>query len=414
MSVELRPLSVRCNIACQYCYQHPQRDAGNQPGRYDLDAMKAAVLEIGGPFTLFGGEPLLVAEADLEELWAWGLEQFGENGVQTNGSLINDNHIRMFKQYRVSVGVSIDGPGPLNDARWVETVEKTRQATARTEAAIRRLCEEGVPPSLIVTLHRANATADKLPVMHAWLRSLSSLGVDSVRLHILEVESPLIREKYALSDEENIHAFLSFAELQEELRTLSFDVFQDIDCLLRGNDTAATCVWRACDPYTTRAVEGVEGMGQRSNCGRTNKDGIDFVKSDRYGFERYMALYHTPQEHGGCQGCRFFSMCKGECPGTSMEADWRNRSEHCAIWKALFRHQEDRLLDAGVIPVSAHPRRRALEEAMVEAWARGSNPCIEDLLYDGVAGDESRPRGPHPGGGETRSSHGDFTDHGDA
>jgi hypothetical protein len=26
---ELRPLGVACNIQCQYCYQNPQRDAGN-------------------------------------------------------------------------------------------------------------------------------------------------------------------------------------------------------------------------------------------------------------------------------------------------------------------------------------------------------------------------------------------------
>ncbi len=29
-------------------------------------------------------------------------------------------------------------------------------------------------------------------------------------------------------------------------------------------------------------------------------------------------------------------MCKGQCPGTAIDRDWRNRSEHCAVWKALF------------------------------------------------------------------------------
>ena len=67
--------------------------------------------------------------------------------------------------------------------------------------------------------------------------------------------------------------------------------------MLLGQDQSTTCVWNACDPYTTRAVQGIEGHGQRSNCGRTNKDGIDFVKADREGFERYLALYPRP-------GCR--------------------------------------------------------------------------------------------------------------
>src|SRR4051812_46410668 len=104
MGVELRPLGVNCNIGCQYCYQNPIRDAGNLIKLYDVEAMKASIIEEGGPFFMFGGEPLLMAEDDLEEMWAWGLERFGSNGIQTNGVLINDNHIRMFKAYKVHVG----------------------------------------------------------------------------------------------------------------------------------------------------------------------------------------------------------------------------------------------------------------------------------------------------------------------
>ena len=107
----------------------------------------------------------------------WGFERFGHNGVQTNGSLISDAHLELFKRYRVQVGISIDGPGALNDTRWAGTLARTREATARTEAAIERLCREGMPPSLIVTLHRGNATGAMLPVLHDWFRHLERLGV---------------------------------------------------------------------------------------------------------------------------------------------------------------------------------------------------------------------------------------------
>ncbi len=130
MGVELRPLGVNCNIGCQYCYQNPLRDAGNVTKSYDMEAMKAAIVKAGGPFIVFGGEPLLMPQEDLEALWSWGLERFGENSIQTNGTLINDNHIRMFKSYRVHVGISVDGPGELNDVRWVGSLEKTRSMTA--------------------------------------------------------------------------------------------------------------------------------------------------------------------------------------------------------------------------------------------------------------------------------------------
>jgi hypothetical protein len=155
----------------------PQRDAGNLAHRYDLAGMRAAVEREGGGFTLFGGDALSVPKRELEALWSWGLEKYGNNGVQTNGTLIDHDHVRLFKQYKMHVGTSIDGPGGLNGVGWNGTLEGTRAATAQTETAIERLRRAGTPPSLITTPHRANATADKLPTMHAWLRGLAGLGV---------------------------------------------------------------------------------------------------------------------------------------------------------------------------------------------------------------------------------------------
>jgi uncharacterized protein len=380
MGVELRPLGVHCNIQCQYCYQTPQRDAGNQNRSYDMQRMKDAIKAEGGPFTLFGGEPLLVPEKDLEELWSWGLTQFGRNGIQTNGTLINDEHIRMFKQYKVHVGISLDGPGELNDVRWHGSLEKTRQSTARTERAIERLCLEGIAPSLIITLHRNNATRDKLPILYDWIRYLEGIGVRWIRLHLLESESQVIRSKYALAISENIEALLGFAALQKKLRRVQFDLFADMRDMLLGRDESATCIWIGCDPYTTRAVRGVEGNGQRSNCGRTNKAGIDFVKADAPGFERYLALYATPQEVGGCKGCRFFLMCKGQCPGTAIDGDWRNRTEHCEVWKTLYAFLEEELKVEGKEPLSLSPKLKEVEQTFLDAWSRGQNTSMSQVL----------------------------------
>jgi uncharacterized protein len=341
--------------------------------------MQAAVREEGGPFTLFGGEPLLVPLADLERLWAWGLAEFGRNGIQTNGALITEDHIRLFKRYKVNVGISIDGPGELNDARWQGTLARTRAATAATEHAIARLCEEGCPPGLIVTLHRGNASPGLLSRQHDWMRDLDRRGVRAVRLHLLEVEAPALRRKYALSAEENICALLSFRALEREFGRLRFDLFDEMRDLLLGRDSRTSCVWNACDPYTTASVRGVEGFGQRSNCGRTNKDGIDFVKADVPGFERYIALHATPHELGGCADCRFFLMCKGQCPGTAIDGDWRNRSEHCEVFLALFELIEQELIEEGYAPLSLDPLRRAIEQLMLSAWSEGANISMSDL-----------------------------------
>ena len=126
------------------------------------------------------------------------------------------------RKYNVHVGISIDGPGALNDVRWAGTENLTRAATAKTEAAIEQLCAAGLPPGLIVTLHRGNATADKLETLLDWLRRLALTGIRSVRLHLLEIDDANIRKRYRLTDAENTAALLLLASRASELRPLRF------------------------------------------------------------------------------------------------------------------------------------------------------------------------------------------------
>lgn len=380
MGVEVMPFGIKCNIQCQYCYQNPMRDAGNLSRSYDLQKLKDSIEAEGRRFGLFGGEPLLMPVLDLEDLWAWGFRRFGRNHMQTNGTLISDDHIRLFKRYRVSVGISLDGPGELNDARWAGSLERTRRATAKLEAVIERLLGEGVAVSVIVTLTRCNAAADKVADLYTWMRHLDAIGVRRVRLHVLESENALIRSRYGLTTDENIAALLGFLRLEPQLNQLGFNLFDDMRNMLLGRDEHAGCTWMGCDPYTTAAVTGIGGSGERRNCGRTNKDGIDYVKADVAGFERYLALYLTPQDAGGCRDCRFFLFCKGQCPGTSLEGDWRNRSEHCEVWKALYETLETELQEAGQQPLSRSSHRNEIEQTFLSAWCRGRNPTLAAVM----------------------------------
>ncbi len=380
MSVEVRPYGVSCNLSCKYCYQQPQRDAQNHTRGYSVDRMLSTLTDIGRPFTIFGGEPLLTKFDDLEKLFAQGYAEHGRTGIQTNATLITDKHIELFKRYNVYVGVSMDGPGALNDLRWSGTLEATRAATRRSEQAIDALCAAGIQVSLILTMHQLNASRDFLPHLLEWLDHLEDVGVQSVRTHVLEVEYEEIRKRYVLSEEDQLRALIALDEWWTPTKRIRLHMFRDIERLLGGQDKGVACTWRACDSYTTAAVRGVEGDGRQTNCGRVNKEGIDFIKAETPGFERYIALYHTPQEFGGCNGCRYFAFCKGQCPGTALSGDWRNRSEYCALWKALFERIETRLAASGKKPLSLSPVLAEVERQLVAAWRRGENPYIADIV----------------------------------
>lgn len=392
MSIEVLPLGMTCRRACDYCYQEPVRDAGNEAdGHYDMAAMQQALTEEGYKFTVFGGEPLLMPIEDLEALFAFGKRQFGDqatadgrraNGIQTDGYLITDEHLRMFRRYDVGVGISCDGPGELNDARSMRHggLEATRAATAKTEAALEKMLRAGMPTSLIVTLHALNASPERLPRLMAWLRDLHAIGLRNVNLHLLERDSAAADE-LALADGDTVEALMAAAALMDEIG-LHVEPVADMRQLLRGQDrneaghTTTSCIWNGCDPYTTDAVRGVGGHGERLNCGRTYKDGVQMQKAPAAGFERYLALYHTPQIYGGCAGCRFFFACKGNCPGTSVGGDWRAKTEHCGVLAEVFSRLEGAMLAAGERPFSLDPRRGKVEEMMIAQWAAGSRPSV--------------------------------------
>lgn len=336
MTVEAQPLGVKCNLRCTYCYENPMRD-NQQYQKPDYDAMIRELKKMGTNFTTFGGEPLLIPIKDLEKLWKFGHENWKQNGIQTNGSLITDRHWELFRKYNVHVGFSIDGPDKLNDARQAPSgiLSATRRMTDRScanlEAAIR---VHKLNCSLIVTLHRLNASRDRLTRLIAWFRILSKLGPQdlNVRLHFLENDDA---SNLLLTEDELFDALMELEMLHGH--GIKFDFFDEIKAQLEDGK-GGCCVYQGCDPMNTQAVQAVGPKGEELNCGRTNKRGIDYLKDTRVESTRSIILQATPQEDGGCKGCEYWYACKGNCPGTGIEGDWRNRTVYCSILKRLFAH----------------------------------------------------------------------------
>lgn len=332
MSVEIKPIGDRCNLNCAYCYEHPIREAG-EPPVINVKAIKEALLKANSEFTVFGGEPLLVPRKLLEELFQFGFEHWKKNSIQTNALLIDLELIKLFKKYNVHIGISFDGPDELNNARC------PLQITKKIESNIDLLMAMDIIPSFIVTLTKYNAGDNvKLSKLIEWFKYLDSRGVRSTRLHNLEYTDKCA--SIALSDDEQYEAFVKIFEETRTLKNLRFDVFDDIRRALRGDFKTLTCIWNGCDPYNTRAVFGIKADGEVENCGRIYKDGTIWLKSSGYDDVRTRMLESTPYDEGGCKDCRFFPICKGQCPGTAIDGDWRNRTKDCKFWTRLFEYFE--------------------------------------------------------------------------
>lgn len=126
--VMLKPVGSRCNMACSYCYYSEKEKlyAGQRPllTEQDLELFTQQYIEAQTMqqvlFTWHGGEPLMRPVSfyrkamDLQRKYADG--RIIDNCIQTNGSLLNDEWCRFFKENHWLVGLSIDGPQASHDA----------------------------------------------------------------------------------------------------------------------------------------------------------------------------------------------------------------------------------------------------------------------------------------------------------
>ena len=398
MSIEVRPVGVTCQLRCTYCYEEPMRTAA-PVHVYNREAVLASINKLGRDeyFSLFGGEPLILNLTDLEELLSIAHTRWGRSGIQTNGTLITDTHIELFRKYRTHVGISLDGPVHLNRSRWIHDEATTDKHSERTHWAIRRLCEEAkttgyLLPSLIVTLHAGNASADVFPDLVQWFKELDAMGIQSVNIHIMELDAKA--DTLYLPQDELADRLIDLWNLQDNLKQLRFTKFQEVLKLLQGDDKVV-CTWHACDPLNTAAVRGIENDGSPSHCSRTNKDGKNWLPAEGSGqnssfighqgstfHERQLALYVTPQEVGGCQGCEYWLTCKGQCPGEGENRDWRMRSHYCLTYKKLFAEAAKRLRAVGIQPLSDWEYRKDLETQMYNLWAQGYSPELSTLVKE--------------------------------
>jgi uncharacterized protein len=150
--------------------------------------------------------------------------------------------------------------------------------------------------------------------------------------------------------------------------------------LLTARDDRITCLWNACDPWSTPSVIGINPDGTQHGCGRSAEDSRWIPMKGGDPLVRAIMLSETPQEDGGCKGCRFFVVCKGNCPGQTVGGDWRSRTSDCELWRALLEDEEAALAARGAVPVTRRQDLAQIEEKMVAAWVKGKRPSIRSLL----------------------------------
>ncbi len=127
--VMLKPIGSRCNLDCDYCYYlekanlYTNEDKGHVMSEKLLERFVKQYIEAQTMpqvmFTWHGGEtlmrPLSFYKKAIELQKKYGNGRQIENTLQTNGTLLNDEWCKFFKENNFLIGISIDGPQEFHD-----------------------------------------------------------------------------------------------------------------------------------------------------------------------------------------------------------------------------------------------------------------------------------------------------------
>jgi uncharacterized protein len=147
-------LHSRCNLSCAYCYvyHHADQSWRGRPPVMSDDTIDAVASRIGAHarrhrlprvvVVLHGGEPLLAGPAVIDRaaaaiVAALPARTQAEFTIQTNGTLLDEEFLKVFRRHGIGVGVSLDGGAAANDR--YRTFANGRGSFARVRRALETL-----------------------------------------------------------------------------------------------------------------------------------------------------------------------------------------------------------------------------------------------------------------------------------
>lgn len=159
----------KCNLKCKYCYASvvPPMDMIWETAKSVINQFKSKALKI----QFAGGEPLMNVPL-IKQVCEYIPEAAFQ--MQTNATLINDDVVRLIKNYNISMGVSLDGKVEIN--------EITRGKTTETIRGIKLLADTDIFVNLNAVVTKLNVNElHKIIDIALWLGNVGGIGLDLLR-----------------------------------------------------------------------------------------------------------------------------------------------------------------------------------------------------------------------------------------
>jgi uncharacterized protein len=332
----------RCNIACSYCSSNSapnikSPDMDLSTFRRAVDVLLPATHQKRVMWLFHGGEPLILGlpwfRAAMNHLMsvAERLDVHIDPGIQTNGTLLNEEWIQFVRNNNTAISTSLDGPPDIND--------RGRALSSKVVDAIRLMVANSVQPRVValVTQHNWNR-------MDEVLDFFEDLGVRLLKFNpCYQIGRGALRD--AVSGEQFFQAKLAILRRMTESNNWGFTDINLVNQLLRHfrwymrSDTPSCCTIRCAAGW---AYIEVASDGTLYPCGRAEDAGcVDAMGHvDRMIVAKSLAdcisrFHASVGPHGECLDCPASSLCDFGCPSYE-RANPSNFKLDCTFNKLMY------------------------------------------------------------------------------
>lgn len=348
-----KTVSEACNLACDYCYYSTCKGRPGKINKIDLTMLEKFIKEYmeikkgGVPFVWQGGEPMLAGLAFFQEVIRLQKKHAPRrtvisNSIQTNGTMINEKWASFFKEYNFLVGVSIDGPKYINDARRVTSTGKGSYDAIMK--GINHLKKAQVDFNILTVLHENNINhPDELMQFYQDNQFTHVQFIPCMDFKAQDINQP---PQYHITPKEYGDFLCRVFDIwyNDGNPTISVRFF---DNMLANylNQSAELCSHLEVCPKTII----FEQNGDAYPCdfhihddyklGNIDTDSlIDMLNHPN--MEKFSSLKPAIAEK--CKSCEFLSLCNGGCP-RNRPANNEDTEYFCESFQQIYRHAHTRM-----------------------------------------------------------------------
>lgn len=305
-------------------------------------------------FVFHGGEPLLAGIdyfTDVvrcqDELRVTYPGFVIDNSIQTNGSLLSEPWVELFRESRFSVGISIDGPGDLNG--HCLSAETRNHSSDMVLKNMHRATRAGLSCAVLSVI-----TDDHLDRADDYYRFLVENDIHDVGLCYCYGETDSDCVDASGLGEFLVNLFDSYFFGTHEVRIREFETL--IGRIIgTGQRVCTACKRQLCGSYLTVLPDGsvhfCDSLTERGEhrIGSLHDSSLEALLRST----AWQSVYNKALAGiGACGDCPYLSVCGGGCfrndrPLISASSDAGTRSYFCDAFRILIPHVQSTLRDCG-------------------------------------------------------------------